>query len=251
MKRKSRGFTLIEILIVVSISIALAAIIVSVMRTARAKAHQTTALQKLKQLGSTFAAYTTDKNGLLPLEDSAGTDDWVSAGRPENQEAWYNALPRMMGARTVGEIGSTDPKLFYEANYPLYIEGAPYPSASKRLGAPMFAVGMNSRLQRKSEEGVKSQGRYSDIMEPTKTVVFLERGLPNDKQTMSAQRGFDGSPKANARAFAARHNQKGVLVFADGHAALYSASDLLTKGGSIVTPQTAIVWTMNPDSDPN
>ena len=62
MKRKSRGFTLIEILIVVSISIALAAIIVSVMRTARAKAHQTTALQKLKQLGSTCHLFRREEH---------------------------------------------------------------------------------------------------------------------------------------------------------------------------------------------
>ncbi|MEO7101295.1 MAG: hypothetical protein ABI162_18225 [Luteolibacter sp.] len=62
---------------------------------------------------------------------------------------------------------------------------------------------------------------------------------------------MDGSPKANPRAFAARHNQKGCLVFADGHAEVHLASDLLTTGGGIVTPQTAIVWTMNPDVDPN
>ena len=84
-----------------------------------------------------------------------------------------------------------------------------------------------------------------------RTVVFLERGLSNDKKTYSGQRGFDGSPKANARAFAARHNQQGVLVFADGHAELHKASDLITSSGGIVVPQLNIVWTMNPDSDPN
>lgn len=242
---------MIEILITVSISIALVATGFSLLRTAKAKAHQATALQKLKQLGTTFAAYTTDKNGVLPLEDAAGTDDWASAGRPENQEVWYNALPRLMNYPTVGEIGAKDAKMFYEASYPLYVEGAPYPSLSKRLGEPIFAVGMNSRLQRKTEEGQKPQGLFSLILEPAKTVVFLERGLPNDKKTMSAQRGFDGSPKANPRAFAARHNQKGVLVFADGHAEVLAASDLLTKGGGIIFPQTSYVWTMNPDTDPN
>lgn len=251
MKKRNPGFTLIEILIVISITAALAAIGVTLSKTSKAKANQTITLGKMKALGVAFTAYSTDKNGLMPYEDSAGTDDWTNAAKPENQEAWYNALPKMMGAGSVGEIGATNPARFYENTYPLFVPGAPYPSGSKRLGSPTFAIGMNSRLQRKSEEGIKAQGRLAQIQDPSKTVVFLERGLPGDKQTMAAQRGFDGSPKANARAFAARHNQKGCLVFADGHAEVRPASDLLTQGGGIVVPQTAIVWTLNPDSDPN
>jgi hypothetical protein len=205
----------------------------------------------MKALGAAFATYTADRSGLLPFEDSSGTDDWTNAAKTENQEAWYNALPRLMHAPSVGELGVSNPAGFYQENYPLYIPGAPYPGASKRLTMPAFAVGMNSRLQRKDDEGVKKQGRFEQIQEPAKTVVLLERGLPNDKKTMPAQRGFDGSPKANARAFAARHNQKGCLIFADGHAELHSASDLMDSGGTIIVPQRSIVWTLNPDDDPN
>jgi prepilin-type N-terminal cleavage/methylation domain-containing protein len=230
MKKKPSGFTLIEVLIVVAIIAALAAIGGSLYKSSKQRAHQAAALQKMKSLGSAFATYTVDKNGNLPLEDSTGSDDWTNAAKPENSEAWYNALPKLMNAKT----------------------GAPYPSKSKRLGNPVFAVGMNSRLQRKSgDSDVKKSGRFEQIQEPSKTVVLLERGLPNDKKTMPAQRGFDGSPKANARAFAARHNQKGCLIFADGHAELHLASDLITEGGSIIVPQKSIVWTLNPDDDPN
>lgn len=249
--KRSNGFTLIELMIVVALITALSAIGVSIYRTSRQKANQALALQKMKALGSAFATFTVDRNGALPFEDSIGTDDWTNAAKPENQEAWYNALPRLMRAPTVGELGLTNPAGLYLDGHPLYIPGAPYPGLSKRLGAPTFAVGMNSRLQRKNEEGLKLQGRFSQIMEPAKTVVLLERGMPNDKQMTPAQRGFDGSPKANARAFAARHNQKGCLIFADGHAELHAASDLLTAGGGIVFPQSSIVWTLNPDDDPN
>jgi prepilin-type N-terminal cleavage/methylation domain-containing protein len=251
MKKPTRGFTLMEVMITISIIIALGAIGVTISRTSKAKAHQTVTLSKMKALGVAFSAYASEKNGLLPFEDSTGTDDWTNAAKPENQEAWYNALPKLMSAPTVGEIGASNPDRFYEEAYPLCIPGAPYPGKSKRANAPAFAIGMNSRLQRKAEDGIKVQGKFAQIQEPVKTVVFLERGLPDDKQTMSAQRGFDGSPKANARAFAARHNQKGCLIFADGHAELHPASKLMTAGGSIVTPQTSIVWTLNPDDDPN
>lgn len=251
MKRISRGFTLIEVLIVVAIVIALAAIGLSVMKASRQKADQANALQKMKSLGAAFATYTTDKGGLLPFEDASGTDDWVNAAKPENQETWYNALPVLMGAQSVGEIGQTDPEILYRDTHPLHIPGAPYPGKNKRANNPTFAVGMNSRLQRKDETGIKKQGRLEQIMEPSKTVVLLERGLPDDKKTIPAQGGFDGSPKAGAKAFAARHNQKGCLIFADGHAELRRASELITAGGAIITPQRDIVWTLNPDDDPN
>ena len=251
MKRHSRGFTLIEMLIVVAVVIALATIGASLYRSSKEKAHQSTALQKMKSLGSAFATYTVDKNGALPFEDAYGSDDWVNAARPESQEAWYNALPKLMGALSVGELGQSNPAGLYHESYPLFIPGAPYPGPNKRLAKPAFAVAMNSRLQRKNDEGLKVSGRYEQIQEPGKTVVLFERGLPNDKKTMPAQSGFDGSPKGNAGAFAARHAQKGTLVFADGHAELRAASELINVAGGIIVPQTAIVWTLNPDDDPN
>jgi len=251
MKKKTNGFTLIEVLIAVAIVAALGAIGVSINRSAKERANQTASMQKMKALGAAFVTYTTDKNGLLPFEDAAGTDDWTNAAKPESKEAWYNALPQLMGSKSVGELGMTNPGGFYDETYPLSIPGAPYPTGSKRLGSPTFAVAMNSRLQRKNEEGIKYQGKLGQIQEPAKTVVLLERGLPRDKKTMPSQRGFDGSPKANPRAFAARHNQKGCLIFADGHAELHAASDLLTAGGGIVVPQRTTVWTFNPDDDPN
>ncbi len=246
-----KGFTLIEILITVSVAIALAAIGASLFRSAKEKANQSSAMQKMKAIGAAFATYTVDKNGTLPFEDATGTDDWTNAAHPDNQEVWYNALPKLMGAKSVGELGLTDPAGFYDEDYPLFIPGAPYPGPSKRLAKPAFALAMNSRLQRKNDDGIKVPGRFELIQEPAKTVIFFERGLPNDKKTMPAQSGFDGSPKGNAGAFAARHAQKGCLVFADGHAQLHAASDLITPGGGIIVPQTGIVWTLNPDDDPN
>lgn len=251
MNARKNGFTLIEILISMAVVAALAAIVMTVMRSSKQRANQAAVLGKMKSLGAAFVAYTTDKGGLLPYEDATGSDDWTNAGRAESTETWYNALPAMMGAKSVGEIGRINPAMFYAETYPLFIPGAPYPGKTKRLAKPMFAVAMNSRLQRKDDDGLKKQGRFEQIQEPSKTVILLERGLPNDKKTVPAQSGFDGSPKANAGAFAARHNQKGTLVFADGHAELHAASDLITNGGGIVVPQTSIVWTFNPDHDPN
>jgi len=251
MNRPARGFTLTELMIVIAITVALSGISLSLFRSSKEKANQTVALSKMKALGSAFATFSVDRNGDLPFEDASGTDDWVNAAKPENVDAWYNALPKIMGAMSVGELGMQNPAGLYDEAHPLFIPGAPYPSVEKRAGSPVFAVAMNSRLQRKDPDGIKKPGKMVLIQEPAKTVVLLERGMSGDKKTMEAQRGFDGSPKANARAFAARHAQKGCLIFADGHAELRPASSLLTVSGAIIVPQTAIVWTPNPDDDPN
>ena len=245
-----RGFTLVEVLVCIAIVAGLAVIGISISNSSREKAHLVSANEKLRSLGSALVAYTTDSNGLLPFEDSPGTDDWTTAADPVNSEAWYNALPRQMGFEGVGDLGRS-PETFYSDSYPIYIDGAPYPSSDKKLGTPYFAVGMNSRLQRKDDDGIKKQGKLAMIRDPGRTVAFLERGMPGDKKTNKAQKGFDAGPKANPRAFAARHNQKGVLVFIDGHAEMRAVSDLIGKGGLINFPQTTVVWTMDPDEDPN
>lgn len=251
MKKLARGFTLTELMIVIAIIIALTGISTSLYRSSKERANQAAALSKMKALGIAFTSFTVDHNGDLPFEDSSGTDDWVNAAKPENTDAWYNALPKLMGSKSVGELGVQNPAGLYDAAHPLFIPGAPYPSQEKRAGAPVFAVAMNSRLQRKDADGLKKPGKLALIQEPAKTVVLLERGMSGDKQTMESQRGFDGSPKANARAFAARHAQKGCLIFADGHAQMLPASSLLTLSGGIIVPQTGVVWTLNPDEDPN
>jgi hypothetical protein len=81
-----------------------------------------------------------------------------------------------MGFKGVGELGST-PQVFYTDSYPIFIPGAPYPASDKKLGEPYFAVAMNSRLQRKVEDGLKLQGKLALIRNPARTVAFPERGI--------------------------------------------------------------------------
>jgi prepilin-type N-terminal cleavage/methylation domain-containing protein/prepilin-type processing-associated H-X9-DG protein len=245
-----KGFTLVELLVTIAIIAALAAIGFSLAGSMRQKAQMAQAISKLRGLGAGFVAYTSSSGGLLPYEDSPGSDDWITAAKPENNEAWYNALPRQMGAPGVGDLVST-PEEFYNESHPIYIPGAPYPKDDKKLSKPYFAVAMNSRLQRKDEEGIKEQGALASIINPVRTVAFLERGMPGDEKVNKAQTGFSAGPKANPRAFAARHNQRGILVFVDGHAEVRPVSDLIDRGGQIKYPQDDVVWTADPDEDPN
>lgn len=249
-KTLPRGWTLVETLVTVAVLAVLVAIAVPVNHSVKARANRNHAVSKLKGLGTALVSYTTDHNGQLPFEDAPGTDNWQAAAAEENAEVWYNALPELMGAPALGKLANT-PERMYEDTYPLYLPGAPYPSSDKKLGNPYFAIAMNSRLQRKSEDGIKKPGSLATIQVPTRTVAFLERGMPGDKKTNPGQRGFDAGPKANARAFAARYNGTGLLVFMDGHVSMFSVSDLISTSGTIATPQTTVVWTPDPEEDPN
>ncbi len=250
------GFTLMEILVSISIVMVLAGITLQVMKNGREKAHLVRATQKITDLGRSFIAYTGENGGLLPRENHSGTGDtWEAAGEPEAREVWYNALLWGMSRKSVGDIGEdSEPRLFYEDAYPLYVPGAPYPKSEKKLKNPMFAIGMNSRLQRRENEtGHKPQGTVASIQAPVNTVIFLERGMPKDKKLVSAQANFSASPKAGPKAFAARHNQKGLLLFADGHVEVKSPTDIITGSGKVKTLEegSSVVWTRDPDDDPN
>ena len=74
--------------------------------------------------------------------------------------------------------------------------------------------------------------------------------MPKDKKIVGSQANFTATPKASPKAFAGRHNQKGLLLFADGHVEVRSVLDLLTPGGEVII-QEGIIWTRDPLNDPN
>src|SRR5205085_6146061 len=64
--RPRHGFTLIELLVVIAIITILAAILFPVFAQAREKARQTMCTSNLKQLGTAFAMYASDYDGMYP-----------------------------------------------------------------------------------------------------------------------------------------------------------------------------------------
>lgn len=73
MTRRIRGFTLIELLVVIAIIAILAAILFPVFARAREKARTTSCQNNMKQIGTAFAMYRSDYDGLGPM-------DWFMAG---------------------------------------------------------------------------------------------------------------------------------------------------------------------------
>ncbi len=240
-----------EMLVVVAIIVILAAIGIPVYSAFVTRGFQTAAINNMRNLAAAFGTYAAQNDGRLPLEDATGPNTWAAAEAAANEKVWYNALPHAMGAKGVGDYAQ-NPRGFYTKANILFVPGARYPQSDSRLERPLFAIAMNSRLQRKNEKGDKADLRLSQVIQPSRTVLLFEQGLKGEKKSNGgAQGAYDGAPKGTARSFVARYNGKGVVCFLDGHADLFKPSDLLTEIGRLPYPQTEVVWTANPDADPN
>jgi prepilin-type N-terminal cleavage/methylation domain-containing protein/prepilin-type processing-associated H-X9-DG protein len=248
-----KGFTLMEILVVIAIILVLAAIALPTITTFTTRANKAKANQKLKDLAAAAQTYGIDNNDELPLEDSKGTDSWQAAADPENKLAWYNSLPVLMQRRSVADY-ATSPRAYYTNENPIYLPGAKYPDSDKKLVKPMFAISINTKLQRKDSEGKKTRLKKPMISNPTRTVLFIEQGLPSESDmtvAVQSKKDFDGSPKGSAKSFVGRYGGRGLLAFVDGHVEEFDPKDLLTETGSFPFPPTDVVWCRSPEEDPN
>ncbi|RYD63219.1 MAG: type II secretion system protein [Verrucomicrobiaceae bacterium] len=248
--RQSKGFTLMELLVVIAIILVLAAIAFPVYTSVRQRSNKAVALNAMRQLSSAASTYSAQNDGELPREDSKGTDDWIAAADPLNVKAWYNALPKILGQKSVGEYANF-PRDYYTKTNLLYIPGALYPENDKKLVLPLFAIAINTKLQRKDADGNKAPVRYMQISNPAKTVLFLEQGLPDESKSVPTQNKYDGSCKGSGRSFVGRYGGQGVLTFVDGHSELHDPKDVLTETGRFPFPPEGIHWTRSADEDPN
>ncbi len=207
------SFTLVELLVVVSIIGLLAGLAIPAVQGGLAAARKAESVNQLKQLGTLAVAYTAENSGNFPEEGGEGLQGFSQLRQATN--AWYNVLPPMAGFLAASNYRA-NPSSFYEKGSLFFVRGAKYPAA--KLNSAYFAYGINSQLQQ--DDSAASILNANRIQKPSKTALFAEARLPDERALPPSGGAMDslGQPKVRDSRFVARHNGNGIVVFCDGHA---------------------------------
>ena len=98
--QRRTGFTLIELMVVVSIIALLAGLLVPTISWVRTRAQQTACQNRLSQIGAAVRIYAELEGGRAPASKNWDED------RPEYSSAWFNRLPRLISERKVTQPGT-------------------------------------------------------------------------------------------------------------------------------------------------
>ena len=260
---KDGGFTLLELLIVVAIVAILASLTASVVSRAKQASQRIVCMNKLKQWGHGAQFYAEDHDDKLPQEAVYdGINTWEMTAFSACEEVWYNSMPKSLGVRRASDFSKTpsSQRQFYSQNSSIFhCPSARFAPVSATY--PNFSLAMNSKLMMDFEsapinaavdENWPSQLRMSQIVEPTRTALFLDAGVAGEPTVSEFQLPFSGMPKAYASEFPARHSKGGNILFAAGNVATLAARDVIDmdpnsprRGGGIF-PTKAVVWRHDP-----
>jgi prepilin-type N-terminal cleavage/methylation domain-containing protein/prepilin-type processing-associated H-X9-DG protein len=115
-----RGFTLVELLVVIGIIALLISILLPALQSARRSANTTKCLAQMRQFGNAFLMYAQDNKGFFPMAYHAyappGQDDSVPANRTRSKR-WHDFIGRYVnGNRDINPEGTnpTNPPPEYD-----------------------------------------------------------------------------------------------------------------------------------------
>jgi prepilin-type N-terminal cleavage/methylation domain-containing protein len=258
------GFTIVELLLVVTIIGILASLVMGAVSHGKAAAQRIACINKLRQWGQGTQLYAEDNNDKLPQEAVFdGINTWEMTTFSVCKEVWYNSLPRSLGVVTAASYSRTpsSQRTFYSRRSFFHCPTAKFAPVSATY--PNFSLAMNSKLMRDFESasdpgldvGFKMI-RMSQIVVPVKTALFLDSGVAGEKRTSEFQPPYSGQPKAYATEFSARHNRRGNILFAAGNVSTLQARDVLDldpnsprHGGGIFPPKE-VIWRHDPSLVP-
>lgn len=234
-----RGFTLVELLVVIGIIAVLVGILLPTLASARRSANSAACLSNLRQIGVFNLVYVNQSNGFLPFHKAPTYDTTAfPPGWLPNKFAvhWFQYLSVIGRAKTVNAHGIPSPveSMAIIKSCPTYVNNSPPGQVNTRPG-----YGMNTLIRMPegitpfpSPPGWTMQPNIGDWNNPMK-ITQLKRGAQrivngdsndwhlqsqNDNFTVPdyflvATDGhgyFSGDPK--------RHGKSANYLFCDGHA---------------------------------
>ncbi|HEX9997421.1 MAG TPA: prepilin-type N-terminal cleavage/methylation domain-containing protein [Abditibacterium sp.] len=210
--RARRGFTLVEMLVVISVIALLAAIMFPVFGRVREGGRRTACNNNLRQLGLGFTQYRQDHNGRFPgagqYQKWAAGGHWIS-GQPNTPVADINTKEPVADAAS--PTGFKTANVEKGAIYSYVKEPKTYSCPSNATAEKkLFSYSMNCAIAGMSDVRVK---------EPANIILLVDEEKANDGYLYTAGKLTGGGTSTDE--LTQRHNTSGNILFVDGHVKAY------------------------------
>lgn len=227
-----RGFTLLELLVVICIIAILAAMLFPVFARAREQGKRSECLSNLRQLGTAAHQYADDYDGYLPH----GHDVESGYGAPDRPTYWLTAMQPFVSTYDVARCPS-DPDV--RKSLPQRSASYTYTDA-KEPDAPYTSYLINGYFT-DTVDGRRTA--LNSIGHPSDTILFAERdtkrlsqlGWSDDDDYHPFEREEfwfrDTATGGDAALAVSRHSGGADYLYADGHAAWRLPQQTYVDGG--------------------
>ncbi|MCB9849894.1 MAG: DUF1559 domain-containing protein [Phycisphaerales bacterium] len=248
-----RAFTLVELLVVVSIVALLIAILLPALRRARDGAKRIVCMANLHVFGVGVQTYASEFHGVLPWEGYAeGDRPERHLGEWEDESQWFNAAPQYAGYPTYVEMQKQNDigrkRLPKEGDRSHFVCPKSVAVAAGReddlVEDGYFLLwGLNNerRLSRRKtfwsyaynteldagleDRHVRERVYLNVVGRPAETAVMVERIMRPDECSPPFLTSV-GQAAVHWKYFTTRHDDGGFILFLDNHEAFFTRKEL-------------------------
>jgi prepilin-type N-terminal cleavage/methylation domain-containing protein/prepilin-type processing-associated H-X9-DG protein len=236
---RRRGFTLVELLVVIGVIALLSAILLPVFGRVRETGRRTACTSNMKQLALAFQQYANDASDRLP-----GATDAPAGVNQNGGWIWYSRFGSGQGQTNAAVFDVTKGTLFpYVKATGVYL--CPSDGIGRTTGLSYAINACASRQTRDLTTGVRTITGYSpgkkisSIKNPTMFMLLTEETRPGSGatgetvDTDSTDDGYYNSvrippdPESYRNVIATRHNEGGNVAFLDGHVKWYKREQII------------------------